>query len=78
MAEDRDVSASLQAELAQALWHIETSVGKKFGRRIDSYVKAELAVAKRAEASGHPSWAFHHVERSCLGSPEMSKRRNGT
>lgn len=43
---------------------IDATSPSNFGRRIHSYVEAELAVAKSAESSGDPSSAFHRLERA--------------
>jgi Protein of unknown function (DUF3703) len=43
---------------------IDATSPSNFGRRIHSYVAAELAVAKSAESSGDPSSAFYHLERA--------------
>jgi hypothetical protein len=43
---------------------IEATNPSRFGRRIDSYVKAELAAARAAELEGDPSTGFRHLERA--------------
>lgn len=43
---------------------IEATNSSNFGRRIHSYVEAELTIARSAELSGDPSSAFRRLERA--------------